>query len=83
MTVTIGGYVLIRMPDHPNAYRDGYVRRSHLVLSEYLGRPIAPYEVVHHINGIKDDDRAENLIALTISDHTALHHEQGDILHRH
>jgi hypothetical protein len=55
------GYVLVYCPDHPNA-RGKYVRRNRLVMEASIGRYLRPKEVVHHINGIKNDDRPENLM---------------------
>lgn len=59
-----------------------YIPRARLVMQAVLKRTLGDSEHVHHINGIKDDDRPANLTVLTRAAHTALHHAQGDI-HQH
>lgn len=56
------GYVLVLAPDHPNATRNGrYVFEHRMVMEEHLGRFLEPFENVHHKNGVKNDNRIENL----------------------
>lgn len=59
--ITSTGYRMLYMPDHPNAYRNGRVLEHHVVMSEILGRPLRKGESVHHLNGVRDDNRPENL----------------------
>ena len=74
----VHGYILVYSPDHPNrnAQGAGYVKRSRLVMEKELGRYLKKNEVVHHRNGIRDDDRIENLVLMTNRTHLSLHHKE-------
>jgi hypothetical protein len=67
--------VYIQMADHPNAKKNGYVSEHVAIASASIGRAIAPNEVVHHLNGVRDDNRPENLEVMTRSAHHSLHHK--------
>jgi len=55
------GYIKIFKPEHPNANKIGYVKEHVFVMSEHLGRKIENQETIHHKNGIRHDNRLENL----------------------
>src|SRR6185436_7873536 len=67
------GYILKWQPNHPNCDRHGYVFEHRLVMEQYLRRYLEPNEVVHHINGDKQDNRIENLQLMNKSEHMSYH----------
>ena len=54
------GYVLIREPNHPNQ-SNAYVLEHRPVMEKHLKRFLEEWELVHHRNGVRDDNRLENL----------------------
>lgn len=57
------GYILVYSPGHPYARKPRlkYVFEHRLVMEKKLGRFLLPGEVVHHIDGKKDNNSPENL----------------------
>ncbi|GAG28773.1 unnamed protein product, partial [marine sediment metagenome] len=68
------GYVSIALsPDSPfyaMADKQGYIREHRLVMAKKLGRLLLRRELVHHINGIKDDNGGDNLQLVSALEHS-------------
>lgn len=71
------GYARIRVgKEHPLAYSDGFAL-EHIVIWVAAGNtPPAAGEIIHHRNGIKTDNRIENLERLTRAEHNRLHNAE-------
>lgn len=68
------GYLLVYLPQHPYATKDGYVF-EHILAYERAHNCVVDRSrfVVHHINEIKTDNSPENLVLMTASEHMSFH----------
>lgn len=60
-----GGYMRQYSPNHPRTDRFGYVAQHVVIMEDFLKRPLRwddeIKETVHHKNGLRNDNRIENL----------------------
>lgn len=50
-----------------------------LIMEKFIKRKLKSSEHIHHINGIRNDNRIENLQILTHSEHSKLHFPKGSL----
>lgn len=76
------GYIEVKIypddPYYPMANKAGYVMEHRLAMARSLGRLLLPLEIVHHKNGVKTDNRIENLELAVRSSHIKTHHLNGN-----
>jgi len=68
-TKSIHGYIILSgQYSHPKATGGSFNVPEHIIVMEkHLGRHLKPNETVHHKNGIRDDNRIDNLELWTSS----------------
>jgi len=68
-----GGYVRRHCPGHPFASNNNYVFEHRLAMEDHLDRYLWPWELVHHKNRDKTDNRIGNLELTNSSEHAKRH----------
>lgn len=76
-TVTSNGYRKIKLPGHHLSDVGGYAYEHRVVMEETIGRPLEPWEIVHHIDGDKLNNTPDNLSLLPSRWHHKNLHSKG------
>lgn len=63
------GYVLVHTPNHPRADNHGYIREHVLIWEQFNNKLLLEGWIIHHLNGIRNDNRIVNLVALPDKKH--------------
>jgi hypothetical protein len=69
----VNGYIVVKYPSHPKAWKNGYVYEHRVVVENDLGRYLDDDEIVHHINGDRSDNSRRNLMVKSRSTHSSDH----------
>lgn len=61
------GYIRFR-------YKNKNYKRSQIIYQIYHNIKLSRFDIIHHIDGNKENDKITNLKLMTSEEHTSLHH---------
>lgn len=67
---------------HREANTRGYVYEHRIIAEEIIGRQLEKNEIVHHKNGVRWDNRKENLEVMDMIAHAKLHGQRKEDLNK-
>ena len=67
------GYIYLYKPEHADANTGGYIFEHRLVVCEHIKRRLDKHEIIHHLNGDRQDNRLENLGITNRKTHLFIH----------
>ena len=65
------GHIKIQVLGHPHADKHGYIAEHRVIMEQRIGRYLSSDEIVHHLNGIKHDNRLANLVVVKARSHAS------------
>ena len=73
----LNDYRVIHRPEHPSAMKsanwNGYIYEHIVIAGQFLGRAISDSEIVHHLDGNRQNNSQENLLVIEKNQHGKLH----------
>ncbi len=70
---TMNGYKMLYRPEHPSAMESGWIYEHIYIVEKYNNIILKDNEVVHHLDGCKENNRLSNLVVLDRAAHVKIH----------
>jgi hypothetical protein len=67
--VTDNGYINVKNPNPNHRKGETYIAEHRLIWEQTHNKPIPKGWHIHHLNGVRTDNRPENLVAIAPANH--------------
>lgn len=75
--ISDGGYKIIHKPGYPSADKKNRVREHVYIAEQVLGHVLPAEVVVHHVNGVKTENKHDNLVICQDTPYHRLLHKRA------